>query len=208
MQSKIDPRRVLSAPTAYRALQNIVGGERAWRSYIEREARISGGERILDLGCGPGHILEWLPDVDYHGLDIEEGYIEQARRRFGDRASFHARAIDADATADLGKFDIVLATGVLHHLDDQTAHDLFRCALASLKPGGTLVTCDGVKGEPGNPIAKWLVSMDRGEHVRQRSGYEALAREFFDEVEVSVRRDLSRLPYLHCVMRCQAPASA
>jgi SAM-dependent methyltransferase len=202
--SAIDPRRILSLPQAYRALQGLVGGERAWRSYIETVIGARDGERLLDLGCGPGHVVPWLPKVEYHGLDIDEDYIAEGRARFGDRAKFYRRPMSADAAADLGKFDVVVATGVLHHLDDATAASLFECAKAALKPGGRLVTCDGVKGEKAHPIANLLVSMDRGEFVRPRAAYEALARKYFDDVRISVRHDLSRVPYVHCVMQCVA----
>lgn len=204
-QRYLDPRRVLSWPAAYRFLQNVVGGEQVWRAYIADVVGIQGGERLLDLGCGPGHIVPWLPDVDYHGLDIDPNYIAEGRSRFGGRAHFYCRRIEADAAKDLGLFDVVVATGVLHHLDDQTAAKLFACAASALRPGGYLVTCDGVKSERANPLANLLVSLDRGQHVRVRQEYLTLASQTFANVDISVRHDLSRVPYVHCVMRCKSP---
>lgn len=202
--SALDPRRLLSLPAVYRAFQGLVGGESAWRPYIENVIRVQAGERMLDIGCGPGHIVQWLSGVEYHGFDLDEDYIKEARARFGDRAKFYHRAVTADVATDLGQFDVAAATGVLHHIDDATAENLFRAARAVLKPGGRLVTCDGALVKGANPLATLLVSMDRGEYVRAPEQYLALARRVFERVDMGVRTDLSRVPYVHCVMTCWA----
>jgi SAM-dependent methyltransferase len=41
-----------------------------------------------------------------------------------------------------GCYDIVMAFGVLHHLDDAEGRELFRGARRALKPGGRFVTLD------------------------------------------------------------------
>ncbi|HCP32108.1 TPA: hypothetical protein DIT45_02530, partial [Candidatus Acetothermia bacterium] len=51
--------------------------------------------RVLDLGCGLGDLLsfldaEGLPYESYHGIDVSERMVQEARRRFADHkgASF------------------------------------------------------------------------------------------------------------------------
>lgn len=46
------------------------------------------GYSILDIGCGPGDILQYLPSINYVGFDINRKCIEAARRRFGDKGTF------------------------------------------------------------------------------------------------------------------------
>jgi len=42
------------------------------------------GEKILDLGCGNGRLLEFLRDkrIDYIGVDPSEKLIEEARKKY------------------------------------------------------------------------------------------------------------------------------
>ena len=44
-----------------------------------------------------------------------------------------------------GSFDIVIAHGLLHHLDDRQATELFALARAALRPGGRLIIIDMVR---------------------------------------------------------------
>ena len=154
-------------------------------------------DKVLDLGCGTAEILDFLPKIDYVGYDISVEYIEAAKRRFGNRGKFEVKiATETDVTG-AGPFDIVLALGVLHHLDDDTALDLMRTAHAALKPGGRLVTFDPVYVLGQNPLARFLISKDRGQNVRDQPGYEKLAKSFFQTVHTTIRHQ-SWIPYSHC----------
>ncbi|MBI2754625.1 MAG: class I SAM-dependent methyltransferase, partial [Betaproteobacteria bacterium] len=153
---------------------------------------------------GTGDILEFLPPVHYVGYDISQDYIDRARRLFGHRAEFHCRALADDLPVATDSFDVVIAHGLLHHLNDGDARTLFRLARRALRPGGRLVTYDGCFAH-GQSAAAWLIlSLDRGRHVREPASYEALARTEFEQVRSVVRHDLIRIPYTHIIMECSA----
>jgi SAM-dependent methyltransferase len=199
-------RSVLASPRVYELWSRLVGGE-AGRSTLVREyVRPSPGARVLDLGCGPGELVHLLGDVEYVGVDVSERYIAAARESVGGRAEFRV----GDATnldRDLRGFDLVLALGLIHHLDDESSRRVLNAARAALRSGGRFVSVDPTVTSGSRAAARLLVSWDRGGHVRGPAEYERLARSVFELVRCDVRQDLLRVPYTHCLLECSAPAS-
>lgn len=200
-------RRALGSPALYSALQNLLGA-RSVREHVLREHLLARpGERVLDLGCGPGDSAALLSEVDYVGVDRNPAYIQAARRRGYPRAEF----LCADVRSLLlepGSFDAVLAIGLLHHLDDRDAARVAGLAAAALADDGRLVTVDPARA-PGQPkTARFLIRRDRGRNVRAPEALTRLVATHFAEVEVDCRHDLARIPYTHAVLSCRRPRAA
>jgi len=193
----------LSLPAGYRLFRRMVGGESAWRIYLDEHVKPAAGDKILDIGCGPADVLNYLPAVNYTGLDISPEYIFSAKERFGSRGRFCCGDVGLTTIeGEQGSFDLVLATGVIHHLDDAPAAKLFALARRVLRPTGRLVTFDGCYVPQQSRIARWMLAKDRGKFVRTREEYMRLASAHFSKVEPHVRHDLLRIPYTHLIMRC------
>ena len=195
-------RSILSLPAGYRLFVGAVGGK-VRETYVSEYVRPVAGEKILDIGCGPADILDYLPRVDYTGFDISSRYIASARRRFGDRGRFFRDDVDlANIEREHGTFNLVLATGVIHHLDDEQSGTLFKLARLALRPEGRLITFDGCYVPGQSKIAHWMLTRDRGRFVRTHEEYLGLASACFSKVESYLRYDLLRIPYTHLIMRC------
>lgn len=104
-----------------------------------------GGDRVIDIGCGPGRHCNELAIRGYKtfGIDISATFIEQASASAVEGASF--RRLDARLLQDeielQCKFDVAIclcqgAFGVM--LDDSDDLDVLRGAAAVLRPGGLL----------------------------------------------------------------------
>ncbi len=83
--------------------------------------------RILEIGCGPGNIARYLTQYEYVGFDLNAKYIEVAKRRFPE-AKFVCERVSQFSLSEQQSFDVVLAIGILHHLDDNEASQLFQIA--------------------------------------------------------------------------------
>jgi ubiquinone/menaquinone biosynthesis C-methylase UbiE len=132
-------------------------------AYYERPAILElagdvAGLRILDAGCGAGPLSAALRDrgAVVTGLDSSAGMLELARRRLGDDAHLQ----QADLTSPLpfpdNAFDDVIASLVLHYLEDWTA------PLAELRrvlaPGGRLIMS---VNHPSSIYIPWLYPAGR-----------------------------------------------
>jgi SAM-dependent methyltransferase len=195
---------VLRNPRIYNIAQRCIGTTRSRDTLINTYVQPGVGARVLDIGCGTASILEHLDSASYTGFDPSPAYAEAARARYGDRGRFFVGRIGEISASDLGSFDVVLAKGVLHHVDDQLAKELFALAAGVLEPRGRLVTFDGCYAPGQARVARFLLSHDRGRNVRTAGEYETLARSAFDDVAVHVRHDLVRFPYTHAILVCSA----
>jgi SAM-dependent methyltransferase len=194
----------LEFSAVYTAMKTVLLRKGGTGRFVGEYIKPLAGERVLDIGCGPGLIRPFLGDIDYVGLEPEPRYIKTARSQFPERSQFICKPVEAMDGAISGPFDIALAIGVLHHLDDAGARILFGGAKKALKPGGRLITLDCVLTVPQHPIARLLINLDRGKCVRTTEGYAALARESFERIDLDVRTDLLRVPYSHCITVCHA----
>jgi SAM-dependent methyltransferase len=197
-------KALLDRPELFDAYQAAVGANRAKREFVSAWVRPESGERVLDIGCGTGAVLPFLPlDVQVTGIDIHSPYVEAARARYGARASFLV-ADAADPTADLMQdFDVAYAFGVFHHLPDDAARRLIAGALKHLRPGGRFLSIDPTLIEGQGWLSRLIVSNDRGEHVRTPDELAALFPEH--KPEIQVRTDLLRIPFAQVLLSIAKP---
>ncbi len=197
-------RSILSTASVYNVFQNLLGAHQARARYVQEFVSPPPFAKVLDIGCGTGSILDYLPnDVEYVGFDMNPKYISFAKRKYQSRGTFFCERVSDTSTPGNGYFDIVLATAILHHLSDIEALQLISIARQSLKQDGLLITLDNVFLDRQSSIARYLISKDRGRHVRNGEEYLALAKSFFSDVETHVVHDMLRIPYTNFIMRCR-----
>jgi SAM-dependent methyltransferase len=104
---------------------------------------LDGGAQVLEYGCGPGSEAAcFLAErgATVTGIDISQVAIAQASERaqregVGDRCTF--RVMDAENLEfESESFDLTFGSGILHHLDLDTAYSE---VARTLKPGGRAV---------------------------------------------------------------------
>src|SRR5271167_3534123 len=117
------------------------------------------------------------------GFDVNPKYIECARTHFP-QAQFVCARVSQYRLAEQEGFDAVLAIGILHHLDDEEARQLFQIAYDALRTGGKLVTMDGVRTADQPAAVRWLLEKDRGK-------YEGRSRVFEDRISGVLENKIS-----------------
>jgi 2-polyprenyl-3-methyl-5-hydroxy-6-metoxy-1,4-benzoquinol methylase len=193
-------RDILAVPAAYRAFDAFIGSRSARTVFVRDYVRPRPGDRVLDIGCGPGSMVPYLADVDYVGFDSSPEYIASARASFPGARFLCERVSDTVLNGE--SFDVVLASGVLHHLNDAEALELLRLAHARVRAGGRLVTIDPCFVAAQSAAARWLIRRDRGRFVRSSDAQLRLMQSVFRDLRAVVRHDLLRIPYTHFITEC------
>ena len=101
------------------------------------------GERILDIGCGTGHLTQEIANcgAEVLGVDSAETMILQARQNYPNLQFAVMDAINLEFTEE---FDAVFSNAVLHWI--KQPEKVIAGVWKSLKPGGRFVAEFGGKG--------------------------------------------------------------
>ena len=83
--------------------------------------------------------------MEHIGFDRNQNYIAHLRTRYAHRnARFFNEKLSADFDLRGRRADVVLAFGLIHHLDDEQSSSLFNVAKRVLREDGILLTLDPV----------------------------------------------------------------
>jgi SAM-dependent methyltransferase len=198
----------LAVPLLYQTFQKLGGFYGARLTAIDMYLKPEAGERIIDIGCGPGYLARDLPGgVDYLGFDLDQRYIEFAKRRFGERGRFFCRRFDRAAAETYGPADIVMMNGVLHHISDMDATAILAAVHDALRPDGVLFTLDGAYTDAQSSFSRFMLEHDRGRNIRTPGQYVNLLKESFVSVEPHIHEKLARIPYTFFVAVSRKAAS-
>lgn len=115
--------------------QNLVSRRRFAIEMIE--ARLAPGSKILDVGCGTGHLAAELARRGYQswGTDIAEAMVQHAKEHY-DPERFQVADIEKIPFPD-NTFDGIVCLGVMEYLtgDEKALREMWRV----LRPGGCAV---------------------------------------------------------------------
>jgi ubiquinone/menaquinone biosynthesis C-methylase UbiE len=148
-------------------IKRFLGNETAfleWKviwlvKYLNQQQKASDRLRILDLGCGTGAMLGlWRvrrPQDILCGSDLSQNMLHEARRRWqnGPMPDFQVfRPGECDWPPQ--SFDVVIISGVLHHIDPNERNEFLRQAAQLLKPDGQACVFEH---NPRNFLVRYVV---------------------------------------------------
>ena len=150
---------------------------------------LDGGERLLDVGCGPGSLTALLaPHVaEAVGIDASAEMVDFAARSAASNALF-LRLRAEELPASLGRFDLVTLAQSFHWFETEavarTLHEMLATGGRLVHVGATTHEGDGnvPRDEIAALIERWL-----GPDPRVKSGDH---RAVFDRVGLRNRREI------------------
>jgi SAM-dependent methyltransferase len=123
--------------------------------------------QVLDAGCGPGWLSEFLARCGYWvtGVDVSEDMVKIARKRIaaiekpgGDGiealAEFHAMPVRDIPWRQ--RFDAAILYDAIHHFDDEV--ETLRVVRRSLVPSGRIFIHEGVRPAEGSEGERQLIA--------------------------------------------------
>jgi ubiquinone/menaquinone biosynthesis C-methylase UbiE len=193
-------RKILSFSVFYDLLQTLVGTKNIRQYFVDNYVKVKTGQSVLDIGCGTGELVGFLPVVDYLGIDPSGNYVKAAQRRFSyDSRIEFIRGTVSEVQPKIGKFDKVIMLGVLHHLEDSEAMKTLDFAARCLKPKGVFVSMDMCNRPNINSIAKLMNFLDRGRFIRSDKEYIALLDKHFPKSKTFDFCGRGNIPLSHFV---------
>jgi cyclopropane-fatty-acyl-phospholipid synthase len=125
---------------------NLNAAQRRKLDYICRKIRLSGGQRLLDIGCGWGGLtLHAAKHFGVHstGITLSERQAEEARARIAAadmEATVEIRVCDyRDLTAEANRYDAIVSVGMAEHVGREQLPKYFAIAHRLLKPRGVFL---------------------------------------------------------------------
>ena len=105
--------------------------------------------RVLDLGTGDGRLLDLLrrerPHLRGVGLDNSEVMLDAARARFENEEQIELIEHDmVNPLPKLGRFDAVVSSMAIHHLEHDRKRELYAELFEVLGPGGVFANFEHV----------------------------------------------------------------
>ena len=135
-------------------------------AHIVDQLKLGLRAQVLDVGCGPGWMSEYLARCGYWvtGIDISEDMVEIARLRVSripeqvgegvdPLAEFHAMPVREMPWTD--RFDAAVLYDTMHHFDDEL--ETLRVILRTLVPGGTIYIREGARPAAGSEGEQALI---------------------------------------------------
>jgi tRNA (cmo5U34)-methyltransferase len=136
-------------------------GEAVLLEFIPRTAR-----RILDLGTGAGRLLGLVktqhPDTEAVALDFSPTMLEAAKQRLSGDVSVTLIPHDLDhPLPDMGRFDAVISSFVIHHLVHERKRALYYEIYGVLNRGGVFCNLEHVASPTARLHEEFLSEMGK-----------------------------------------------
>jgi SAM-dependent methyltransferase len=168
---------MLERTFVYRAWQAPFAGQKF--APVRRHNDLQRVRRVLDVACGPGTNTKYFADAEYLGIDFNQRYILDARRRYG--RNFSVADVRSYVANPEDRFDFILVNSFLHHLDTNDVVTILNRLRSLLTKDGHIHMLELVLPEKPS-LSRLLTHLDRGKFARPLNEWEGLFEDLFERV--------------------------
>ena len=122
-------------------------------------------DRVLDLGCGDGHLLSLVLDAHPQavgvGLDFSTTMLARAQARFAGNENVTLVEHNLDfPLPELGTFDCVVSSFAIHHCEHDRKRQIYGEVVGRLRPGGVFANLEHVASVCSAAHLRFLAELD------------------------------------------------
>jgi len=158
----LDRRMVYSCAYFETGTEDLDAAQEAKLEHICRKLRLAPGERLLDIGCGWGGLMQYAAErygAEVVGITVSEEQAKLARARL-EAAGLSDRCrvdvCDYRAFTDASGFDKISSIGMVEHVGHAGLPAYFASAFRLLRPGGLMLNHGIVSLEVARPRPRSL----------------------------------------------------
>jgi 2-polyprenyl-3-methyl-5-hydroxy-6-metoxy-1,4-benzoquinol methylase len=193
---------LINSPILYKFFQYLMSGT-SFRKKIIKKNISNKKIKVLDIGCGPAEILNYIPKAIYHGYDIDSRSIAYAKKKYRSKNHhFYCKHFNKSDLSKLPKFDFIILFGVLHHLSNKEIKNILNLCKKKMTKKSKLLTEDPILIKDQNLIANFLIKKDRGLNVRYKNDYKNLMKPHFKNINSKITHQFF-IPYTWFSMICR-----
>lgn len=142
-----------------------------WVRFIEQFGNFK-DKKVLDLACGTGEINKYIKPKSYLGLDINNYYINLAKKNFT-KKNIQFEVSDVTDFKLFKRVDIALLISAAHHMPDEEFHKVAKCLKRNQVKEFIIVDAIPVGVFAG--VLKWFDAvLGGGEYFRSLEGLEKI----------------------------------
>lgn len=155
----LDRRMIYSCAVFAKPEEGLDAAQERKLDYVCRKLRLRPGERLLDVGCGWGGLIEYAAQnygVEAVGITLSRPQAELANARLraaGLAERCRAEVCDYRELAWDGRFDKAVSIGMVEHVGRDQLGEYLRAVWRQLRPGGIFLN-HGIADLPSRPTKR------------------------------------------------------
>lgn len=198
-------KRILEIPQVYNFYQRLVGVYPYMKVFSQKYIFPVGKDKkifkILDMGCGTGIIIPYLPkNIEYLGIDCSFKYIEYVQKRNPNK-KFLCQSVCKKITNN-DVYDLVLSKNMMSALSNEQLVKMIEVIIPHCDENTKIIFSDMDYKSNACVVQRFFQSHERNRYIRSKDDYLNFLPLYFNVENVHEISGMYRIPYSKVVFEC------